>query len=136
MDTSAAVGPQEDNPKGAKKGKRVVPDTWCNYVVVSDSWDGLAPAGPRKPKKEKADPAVLPANPDEPLEIPSSPEVNLIHRVTKRKETSAAGPAPPPAKKQATSRIGKRSNLDRLASKFSPGNITGCYVCIMFVCSV
>ena len=120
---STETAPQPEKPQPTKKGKRVVPDSWCDYVVVSDSWDGLAPAALRKPKKEKVEVEAPPSKPDEPLDIPSSPEVGLITRESKRKETSpAAAPTPPPSKKQATSRIGKRGNLDKVAGQFSAGN--------------
>ena len=129
-----AVGDAEQPPKAqkpptatvkptagdAKKGKRLTSDLWDDYIVVSDSLEGLAPIGLRKPKKEPADSSFNPASdPAEPLEIPSDPEVELVHRVAKRKQVEDAPPPPPPKK---FARIGKKSNLDALAAKISPGN--------------
>ena len=102
----------------AKKGKPLCSNLWNDYVLVSDSLEGLAPIGLRKPKKEPVDSSSIPAsNPEEPLEIPSDPEVELVHRVTKRKHTEDAPPPPP----KMLARIEKKSNLDAPATKISPG---------------
>ena len=105
----------------APKGTRLKSSSRFDYVVVSDSLEGLAPVGLKKPKAEPVDPATLPpTNPGEPLEIPSSPEEGLERRASrKRKEAEVAPPVPPV--KIARPRIGKRGNLSVVAEKFSPG---------------
>ncbi|KAF5766654.1 putative adenosine/AMP deaminase active [Helianthus annuus] len=58
-----------------KKGTRHSSDSWCDYVVVSDSLEGLAPVVVKKPKAEPWDAADIPAlNADDPIDLESSPE--------------------------------------------------------------
>ncbi|KAJ0603897.1 hypothetical protein HanHA300_Chr02g0043411 [Helianthus annuus] len=58
-----------------KKGTRLVSEAWCDYVVVSDTLEGLAPVAMRKPKAEPQDTADNPVpNPDDPIDLDSSPE--------------------------------------------------------------
>ncbi|KAJ0578236.1 hypothetical protein HanIR_Chr05g0245091 [Helianthus annuus] len=63
------------NLGGEKKGMRRSSDSWCDYVVVSDSLEGLAPTVVRRPKPEPRDTAdIPPSNPDDPIDLESSPE--------------------------------------------------------------
>ncbi|KAM0031880.1 hypothetical protein Hdeb2414_s0017g00514291 [Helianthus debilis subsp. tardiflorus] len=63
------------NVGGEKKGMRRSSDSWCNYVVVSDSLEGLAPAVIRRPKPQLKDPGdIPPSNPDDPIDLELSPE--------------------------------------------------------------
>ncbi|MFS8034779.1 hypothetical protein Hanom_Chr17g01585211 [Helianthus anomalus] len=74
------------NVRGEKKGMRHSSDSWCDYVVVSDSLEGLAPAVVRKPKPEPRDTAdIPPSNPDDPIDLESSHEHLLRKKAGKRK---------------------------------------------------
>ncbi|MFS7986886.1 hypothetical protein Hanom_Chr11g01015521 [Helianthus anomalus] len=71
-------------PTGA--GTRHSSDSWCDYVVVSDLLEGLAPAVVKKPKPEPQDSADIPAsNSDDPIDLESSPEPLLKTKAGKRK---------------------------------------------------
>ncbi|KAJ0726064.1 hypothetical protein HanPI659440_Chr12g0466011 [Helianthus annuus] len=71
--------PKAKNVKGDKKGTRHSSDSWCDYVVVSDSLEGLAPVVVKKPKAEPRDSADIPAsNPDDPIDLELSPEPLLM----------------------------------------------------------
>ncbi|KAF5773469.1 hypothetical protein HanXRQr2_Chr13g0588931 [Helianthus annuus] len=60
-DTSKA---HSKNVKGGKKGMRHSSISWCDYVVVSDSLEGLAPVVVKKSKAEPRDTAnILASNP-------------------------------------------------------------------------
>ncbi|MFS8007743.1 hypothetical protein Hanom_Chr14g01264641 [Helianthus anomalus] len=62
------------NVGGEKKVTRHSSESWCDYVVVSDSLEGFAPAVVRKPKPEPRDTAdIPPSNPDDPIDLESSP---------------------------------------------------------------
>ncbi|KAJ0576073.1 hypothetical protein HanIR_Chr05g0220001 [Helianthus annuus] len=103
-----------------KKGTRLVSDPWCDYVVVSDTLQGLAPVAVRKPKAEPRDTADIPApNPDDPIDLESSPEPLRRTKALKRKPESEA--VAQPAKKLTWKKIIKKGNLDTLATKLSPG---------------
>ncbi|KAJ0800337.1 hypothetical protein HanPI659440_Chr03g0101831 [Helianthus annuus] len=83
------------NVGGEKKGMRHSSDFWCGYVVVSDSLEGLIPAVTvRRPKSEPRDTAdIPPSNPNEPIDLDSSPE-HLVHRKAgkrKQADTDAEG---------------------------------------------
>ncbi|MFS8019412.1 hypothetical protein Hanom_Chr15g01403481 [Helianthus anomalus] len=95
-------------------------DSWCDYIVVSDTLEGLAPVALRKPMAEPRDPADIPAsNPDDPIDLESSPEPLLRTKTTKRKqiEVEAAGQ---PVKKVSRTKIGKRGNVDAFITKPPP----------------
>ncbi|KAJ0802303.1 hypothetical protein HanPI659440_Chr03g0127551 [Helianthus annuus] len=64
------------NVGGEKKGMRHSSNSWCDYVVVSDLLEGLAPVViVRRPKPEPKDTAdIPPSNPDDPIDLESSPE--------------------------------------------------------------
>ncbi|KAJ0807632.1 hypothetical protein HanOQP8_Chr00c011g0685031 [Helianthus annuus] len=75
------------NVKGEKKGTRHSSDSWCDYVVVSNSLEGLAPVVVKKPKAEPRDTAdILASNPDNPINLESSPEPLVKTKTGKRKQ--------------------------------------------------
>ncbi|KAJ0456362.1 hypothetical protein HanIR_Chr15g0761571 [Helianthus annuus] len=92
-------------------------DSWCDYVVVSDSLGGLALAIVRKPKPEPRDTAdIPPSNPDDPIDLESSPEHLLRKKGGKRKQTDAEAGGQP-AKKVQKKKITRRGNLDAFIAK-------------------
>ncbi|KAJ0482093.1 hypothetical protein HanIR_Chr13g0650041 [Helianthus annuus] len=98
---------------GEKKGTHRSSDSECDYVVVSDSLEGLIPAvSVREPKPEPKDPAdIPPSNPSDPIDLDSSPE-HLVHRKTgKRKQADADTEGQPPKKVQRK-KITRKGNLD------------------------
>ncbi|MFS7988051.1 hypothetical protein Hanom_Chr11g01029971 [Helianthus anomalus] len=105
------------NVKGEKKGTRHSSDSWCDYVVVSDSLEGLAPAFIKKPKAEPKDTAdIPPSNPGDPIDLESSPEPLLKKKSGKRKQTEAESEGQP-AKKVQRKKITRRGNLDAFIVK-------------------
>ncbi|MFS7977901.1 hypothetical protein Hanom_Chr10g00909421 [Helianthus anomalus] len=69
-----------------KKGTLLVSDPWYDYIVVSDTLEGLAPVAVRKPKPEPRDTADIPVpNPDDPIDLESSPEPLLRAKAVKSK---------------------------------------------------
>ncbi|KAF5813603.1 hypothetical protein HanRHA438_Chr03g0111631 [Helianthus annuus] len=103
-----------------KKGTRLVSEPWCDYVVVSDTLEGLAPVVVRKPKAEPRDTADIPvSNADDPTDLESCPEPLLRTKAVKRKQLEGEA-ATQPAKKITRKKIGKKGNLDALAAKLSP----------------
>ncbi|KAJ0788758.1 hypothetical protein HanPI659440_Chr05g0195651 [Helianthus annuus] len=106
-----------------KKGTRLVSDPWCDYVVVSNTLEGLAPVAVRKPKAEPRDTADIPvSNPDDPIDLESSPKPLRRTKAVKRKPESEA--VAQPAKKLTWKKIIKKGNLDTLATKLSPEKLT------------
>ncbi|KAJ0776549.1 hypothetical protein HanLR1_Chr02g0046911 [Helianthus annuus] len=100
------------NVGGEKKGMRRSSDSWCDYVVVSDSLEGLAPVVIRRPKSEPKDTAdIPPSDPDDPIDLESSPERLLRKKAGKRKQTNAEAEGQP-AKKIQRKKITRRGNLD------------------------
>ncbi|KAJ0667385.1 hypothetical protein HanPI659440_Chr17g0677241 [Helianthus annuus] len=94
------VQPLKVKSVGEKKGTRHSSDSRCDYVVVSDSLEGLTPAVTfREPKPEPRDSAdIPPSNPNEPIDLDSSPE-HLVHRKGgKRKQTDTDAEGQPPKK--------------------------------------
>ncbi|KAJ0702276.1 hypothetical protein HanPI659440_Chr14g0527571 [Helianthus annuus] len=74
-----------------RKGTRLVSDPWCDYVVVYGTLEGLAPVAVRKPKAEPHDTVDIPmSNPDDPIDLESSPEPLLRTKAVKRKLESEA----------------------------------------------
>ncbi|MFS7904978.1 hypothetical protein Hanom_Chr01g00042371 [Helianthus anomalus] len=60
-DVEKAQSSKAKNVGGEKKGMHNSSDSWCDYVVVSDSLVGLAPAViVRRPKPEPKDTAAIP----------------------------------------------------------------------------
>ncbi|KAJ0702453.1 hypothetical protein HanPI659440_Chr14g0529691 [Helianthus annuus] len=103
---------------GEKKGMRHSSDSRCDYVVVSDSLEGLTPAvSVREPKPEPKDSADLPpSNPSDPIDLDSSPE-HLVHRKTgKRKQADVDTEGQPPKKVQRK-KIIRKGNLDSFISE-------------------
>ncbi|MFS7948268.1 hypothetical protein Hanom_Chr06g00557961 [Helianthus anomalus] len=104
------------NVVGEKKGTRPSSDSWCDYVVVSDSLEGLAPAVVRRPKPEPSDTAdIPPSNPDDPIDLESSPEHLLRKKARKRKQTGVDVDGQPAKKVQK--KITRRGNLDAFVTK-------------------
>ncbi|KAF5790225.1 hypothetical protein HanXRQr2_Chr09g0380641 [Helianthus annuus] len=108
------------NVKGEKKGTRHSSDSWCDYVVVSDSLEGLAPAVMKKPKAEPRDTAdIPPSNPEDPIDLESSSEPLLKKKAGKRKQTDAEAEGQP-AKKVQRKKITRRGNFDAFIVKPVP----------------
>ncbi|KAJ0864259.1 hypothetical protein HanPSC8_Chr12g0539841 [Helianthus annuus] len=106
---------------GEKKGMRHSSDNWCDYVVVSDTLESLAPAVTiREPKPEPRDSAdVPPSNPNEPIDLDSSLE-HLVHRKAgKRKQADTDAEGQPPKKVQRKE-ITRRGNLDAFVTESVP----------------
>ncbi|KAM0010592.1 hypothetical protein Hdeb2414_s0072g00774061 [Helianthus debilis subsp. tardiflorus] len=100
----------------SEEGMRRSSDSWCDYVVVSDSLEDLAPVVIRRPKPEPKDAAdIPPSNPDDPIDVESSPEHLLRKKAGKRKQddTEADGQ---PEKKVLRKKITRRGNLDAFMS--------------------
>ncbi|MFS8019010.1 hypothetical protein Hanom_Chr15g01398821 [Helianthus anomalus] len=77
---------KEKNVGVEKKGMHRSSDSWCDYVVVSDSLEGLAPAVIIRPKPEPKDTTdIPPSNPEDPIDLESSPENLVRKRAGKRK---------------------------------------------------
>ncbi|MFS7948160.1 hypothetical protein Hanom_Chr06g00556741 [Helianthus anomalus] len=100
-DTVKAQSSKVKNVKGEKKGTRHSSDSWCDYVVVSDSLEGLAPIVMKKPKAKPRDAADIPAsNADGPIDLESSPEPLLRTKAKKRKQTEVEAEGQPAKKVQ------------------------------------
>ncbi|KAM0028955.1 hypothetical protein Hdeb2414_s0018g00520221 [Helianthus debilis subsp. tardiflorus] len=100
------------NVGGEKKGTRHSSDSWCDYVVVSDSLEGLTPAVVRRPKPEARDTADIPSsNPDDPIDLESIPEHLLRKKAGKRKQADVEVEGQP-EKKVRRKKITRRGNLD------------------------
>ncbi|MFS7953701.1 hypothetical protein Hanom_Chr07g00621721 [Helianthus anomalus] len=109
------------NVKGGKKGTHHSSVSKCDYVVVSDSLEGLALVVVKKPKAEPRDSADIPAsNPEDPIDLESSPKPLVKTKIGKRKHVEVEAEAQP-AKKVQKRKIGKRGNLDAFIAKPSPG---------------
>ncbi|MFS7904088.1 hypothetical protein Hanom_Chr01g00031831 [Helianthus anomalus] len=71
-----------------KKGTHRSSDSWCDYVVVHDSLEDLAPVVIRRPKPEPKNTAdIPPSNPHDPIDLESSPERLVRKKAGKRKQT-------------------------------------------------
>ncbi|KAJ0735265.1 hypothetical protein HanPI659440_Chr11g0430171 [Helianthus annuus] len=103
-----------------KKGMRHSSDK-CDYVVVSDTLEGLTPAVTiRRPKSEPNDSAdIPPSNPDDPIDLESSPEHLVRRGASKRKQTDATAEGQPPKKIQRK-KITRRGNLDAFVTGSVP----------------
>ncbi|MFS7996505.1 hypothetical protein Hanom_Chr12g01130721 [Helianthus anomalus] len=120
-DAEKAQSSKVKNVGGEKKGMRRSSDSWCDYVVVSDSLEGLAPVViVRKPKPEPKDTANIPlSNPDDPIYLESSPEHLVRIKAGKRKQTGAEAKGQP-AKKIQRKKITRKGNLDAFISESAP----------------
>ncbi|MFS7997711.1 hypothetical protein Hanom_Chr12g01145101 [Helianthus anomalus] len=89
-DAEKAQPSKVKNVGGEKKAMRRSSDSWCDYVLVSDSLEGLEPVVIRRPKPEPKDTAdIPPSNPDDPIDLKSSPERLVRKKAGKRKQTNA-----------------------------------------------
>ncbi|KAJ0876252.1 hypothetical protein HanPSC8_Chr11g0486301 [Helianthus annuus] len=87
---------------------------------VSDTLEGLAPVVVRKPKVEPRDTADIPAlNPDDPIDLESSPEPLLRTKAVKRKQIKVEAGAQP-AKKVPKKENCSGGNLDAFITKPPP----------------
>ncbi|KAJ0683443.1 hypothetical protein HanPI659440_Chr16g0658341 [Helianthus annuus] len=119
-DTAKTQSSKVKNVGGEKKGTRHFSDSWCDYVVVSNSLEGLAPAVVKKPKAGPRDTAdIPPSNPDDLIDLESSPEPLLKPKAGKRKQTDVEAEGQP-AKKVQRKKITRRSNLDAFIVKPYP----------------
>ncbi|KAJ0783556.1 hypothetical protein HanLR1_Chr01g0021681 [Helianthus annuus] len=109
------------NVGGEKKGMRRSSDSWCDYVVVSDSLEGLAPAVTvRRPKPEPRDTTdIPPSNPDDPIDLESSTEHLVLKKAGKRKQADAEAEGQP-SKKIQRKKITRKGNLDAFVSESAP----------------
>ncbi|KAJ0577431.1 hypothetical protein HanIR_Chr05g0235891 [Helianthus annuus] len=105
---------------GEKKGMRHSSDK-CDYVVVSDTLEGLAPAVTiRRPKPEPKDSAdIPPSNPEDPIDLESSPEHLVQRGASKRKQSDTDAEGQPPKKVQRK-KITRRGNLDAFVTESVP----------------
>ncbi|KAJ0494915.1 hypothetical protein HanIR_Chr12g0602931 [Helianthus annuus] len=116
-DTAKAQSSKVKNVKGEKNVTRHSSDSWCDYVVVSDSLEGLVPVVVRKPKAELRDVADIPAsNADDPIDLESSPEPFLRTKTGKIKQAEVDAEAQP-AKKVQKRKITRRGYLDAFIAK-------------------
>ncbi|KAM0008497.1 hypothetical protein Hdeb2414_s0113g00799051 [Helianthus debilis subsp. tardiflorus] len=106
---------------GEKKGIRHSSDNWCDYVVVSDTLEGLAPAVTiRRPKPEPRDSAdIPPSNPEDPIDLESSPE-HLVQRGASKRKQSDAEAEGQPLKKVPRKKIARKGNLDAFIPVSAP----------------
>ncbi|KAJ0765954.1 hypothetical protein HanPI659440_Chr08g0309721 [Helianthus annuus] len=130
-DMAKAQSSKVKNAKGEKKGTRHSPDSWCDYVVVSDSLEGLAPVVVRKPKAEPRDTTDIPdLNPEDPIDLESSPEPLVKTWAGKRKHVEVEAEAHP-AKKIPRKKISKRGNLDAFIVKPPWGEFLPCLLLML-----
>ncbi|KAJ0779259.1 hypothetical protein HanPI659440_Chr06g0224551 [Helianthus annuus] len=136
-DAVKAQSPRAKNVKGEKKGTRHSSDSWCDYVVVSDSLEGLAPVVVKKPKAEPRNTDGIPHSiPEDPIDLESNPEPLLKTKAGKRKETDDEAEGQP-AKKVQRKKITRRGNLDAFIAKPPPGKFLFClFLCALHVCKM
>ncbi|MFS7977620.1 hypothetical protein Hanom_Chr10g00906161 [Helianthus anomalus] len=114
-------------PKSKKKKRGPVaftapkkPDTSKADISKEEKKKGLAPVVVQHPKAEPRDTAdIPPSNPEESIDLESSPEPLARTKAAKRKKPEGKAAAQP-AKKIVKKKINKRGNLDAFATKFSP----------------
>ncbi|MFS7934955.1 hypothetical protein Hanom_Chr05g00397741 [Helianthus anomalus] len=98
--------------------------------MVSDSLEGLAPAVIRRPKPEPKDTVdIPPSNPNDPIDLESSPERLLRKKAGKRKHRDADAEGQP-AKKIQRKKITRKGNLDVFISEPVHGR---CYFLVLFL---
>ncbi|KAM0063443.1 hypothetical protein Hdeb2414_s0003g00090951 [Helianthus debilis subsp. tardiflorus] len=122
-DAEKAQSSKVKNVGGEKKGMRCSSDSWCDYVVVSNTLEGLTPTVIiRKPKSEPKDTAdIPPSNPDDPIDLESSSEHLVRNKAGKRKQSSAEDEGQP-AKKIQRKKITRKGNLDAFISESASEN--------------
>ncbi|MFS8021373.1 hypothetical protein Hanom_Chr16g01426651 [Helianthus anomalus] len=82
--------PREKIVREEKKGTRPLLKPWCDYVVVSDTLEDLAPVFVKKPKPEPQDTVDVPtSNPDEPIDLDLSAEPLVRTKAVKRKKSGS-----------------------------------------------
>ncbi|KAM0064515.1 hypothetical protein Hdeb2414_s0003g00103831 [Helianthus debilis subsp. tardiflorus] len=115
------IQPLKARNVGEKKGTRRSSVSRCDYVVVSDSLEGLTPVViMREPKPEPRDSAdIPPSNPDDPIDLESSPEHLVQRGASKRKQTDTDAEGQPPKKVQKK-KITRRGNLDAFVTESVP----------------
>ncbi|MFS8003095.1 hypothetical protein Hanom_Chr13g01209881 [Helianthus anomalus] len=87
--------------------------------VVSDPLEGLAPIAMKQPKVDPRDTADIPvSNPDDPIDVESSPESLVRTKADKRKKPEGEA-AVQPTKKISRKKISKKGHLDTFDAKFS-----------------
>ncbi|MFS7930407.1 hypothetical protein Hanom_Chr04g00343971 [Helianthus anomalus] len=112
---TSTISKKVDAPKAdilkeeKKKGTRLVSKPWCDYVVLSDTLEDLAPVAVKKPKPEPRDTADIPvSNPDDPIDGESSPEPFVSPKAVKRKQPEGEATAQP-TKKITRKKISKKA---------------------------
>ncbi|KAJ0670682.1 hypothetical protein HanOQP8_Chr13g0477321 [Helianthus annuus] len=118
-DTGKAQSSKAKNVE--KKGMRHSSDK-CDYVVVSDTLEGLSPAVTiRRPKPEPKDTVdIPPSNPDDPIDLESIPEHLVRKGAGKRKQPDTGAEGQPP-KKILRKKITRKGNLDAFVTDSAPG---------------
>ncbi|KAM0010700.1 hypothetical protein Hdeb2414_s0070g00772311 [Helianthus debilis subsp. tardiflorus] len=93
-------------------------DSRCDYVVVSDSLEGLTPAVTvRELKPEPRDPTdIPPSNLSDPIDLDSSPKHLVRRKIGKRKQAETEAEGQPPRKVQRK-KITRKGNLDFFISE-------------------
>ncbi|MFS8002586.1 hypothetical protein Hanom_Chr13g01203781 [Helianthus anomalus] len=92
----------------------------CLFPLTLGALEGLAPVVLRKPKVEPRDSADIPvSNPNDPIDLESSPEPLLRTKAVKRKQAEVEAMTQP-TKKVLRRKIGKKGNLDAFVTKLSP----------------
>ncbi|KAM0035276.1 hypothetical protein Hdeb2414_s0015g00444461 [Helianthus debilis subsp. tardiflorus] len=113
-DAKKAQPSKGKNVGGEKKGMHRSSDSWCDYVVVSDSLEGLAPVVIKRPKPEPKDDAdIPPSNPDDWIDLESSLEHLVRKKAGKRKQADVEPEGQPDKKvrRKKNTRRGKYSSL-------------------------
>ncbi|MFS8003334.1 hypothetical protein Hanom_Chr13g01212781 [Helianthus anomalus] len=116
-DAEKAQSTRAKNVVGEKKVTHRSSDFWCDYVVVFDSLEDFAPAVIRRHKPEpKNTTDIPPSNPDDPINLESSPERLVRKKAGKRKQNDADAEGQP-VKKIQRKKITRRGNLDAFISE-------------------
>ncbi|KAM0007809.1 hypothetical protein Hdeb2414_s0131g00806601 [Helianthus debilis subsp. tardiflorus] len=94
VDALNAQSSKAKNVREEKKGAHPFLKPQCDYVVVSDTLEGLASVVVKKPKPEPQDTTDIPAsNLNEPIDMDSSPEPLVRTKVEKRKHVEVEAAA-------------------------------------------
>ncbi|MFS7919858.1 hypothetical protein Hanom_Chr03g00217581 [Helianthus anomalus] len=97
--TAKAQSSKVKKARGDKQGTCHSSDSLCDYVVVFDSLEGLAPVVVRKAKAEPRYTADIPAsNPEDPNDLESSPDPLVKTKKGKRKQVEIEAEAQPAKK--------------------------------------
>ncbi|MFS8034604.1 hypothetical protein Hanom_Chr17g01583101 [Helianthus anomalus] len=102
-----------------KKGTHHSSDFWCDYVVVSNSLEVLAPVVVRRPKPEPRDTAdIPPSNLDDPINLESSPEHLMRKKTEKRKQADVEAEGQPEKKVRRKKITGEATLMPLLQTLF------------------